>query len=270
MFTRVERPVSKVPRPVARECTTVGLQSHHSWATMVDMTNIALVGANRVGKSTVGSLLEHEYGYTQLRFADPLVELAMLHRDWAYDVGKQGYEGAKSAFPYVRDTLIEIGDVLLKNDPQFLVRSLARKIESFEREWVVTDVRKQAEVDYLASLDFKFIAIHRPDHEVDVKRWGVLNLPGTVLVLNNTGTVEQLTETLKTIVNIARWASGAPAPVLEQQPDPESDGGSADGADGEDEPHWCGRCEAEYPRDPEHFFYGGDALDRRRDSHNGE
>lgn len=236
--------------------------------------NIGLLGANGAGKSTIADYLVAEHGYRKLSFAGPLRELASLNMGWAADVERFGYNEAKSRFPYVREYLIDLGEGIRKYDPVYFVKALASQITDMDpdRPWVVDDVRKQVEVNFLHDMGFRFTVVARaaPGASRDTVTPTDLVIPTRPRVFwNYFGELSLTKERVSATVRAAEWALGTPTevkqddagsgtPVLERQgTDQDGEGVPAVG-DGTGTPHWCARCEREaaergYPRT------GGDA-----------
>lgn len=224
--------------------------------------SIGLLGANGAGKTTIADYLVAEHGYRKLSFAEPLRELASLNAAWRDDVRVYGYDGAKRRFPNVRQYLIDLGEGIRKYDPVYFVKALAQKITDMdpERPWVVDDVRKQVEVNFLNDMGFRFAVVARAAHGAsreEVAPEG-LTLPTEFQMVWNYFEDWVLTTTrLDNVLRHASWALGTPKeekdgasspPVLEQ-PDADQGGeGLPAEREGDTTPHWCSRCEAEWVR----------------------
>lgn len=228
--------------------------------------SIGLLGANGAGKTTIADYLVAEHGYRKLSFAEPLREFAMLNPTFRAIVDRFGYRQAKDANPEVRQYLIDLGEGIRKYDPVYFVKALASQITDMDpaKPWVVDDVRKQVEVNFLGDMGFRFIHVVKTppgDEELNAPDLGV-DLPTRASVLlTDHGKFGKnwYRSSLRTLLHYADWALGAPIekeerdgadspPVLEQ-PDPDQDGeGLPAEREGGDTPHWCPRCEAEWVR----------------------
>lgn len=220
--------------------------------------SIGLLGANGAGKTTIADYLVAEHGYRKLSFAEPLRELARLSEEWGRAERFYGYDEAKRLDPNFRQYLIDLGEGIRKWDPVYFVKALAQRITDMDpdKPWVIDDVRKQVEVNFLNDMGFRFIHVVK---DVEIKN-GKLDIPltGVVLptrpeiILTTTGQSYYKTN-LSQLLKHAAWTLGGEsadgsALVHEQRPDTESGGGSPDGGDGTDTPHWCERCQQERGR----------------------
>jgi hypothetical protein len=238
--------------------------------------NIGLLGANGVGKTTIADYLVAEHGYRKLSFAEPLRELARLNYDWRQAEETLGYNEAKNgtvAGPWFRQYLIDLGEGIRKYDPVYFVKALASQITDMDpdKPWVVDDVRKQVEVNFLGDMGFRFLEI------TDGVPWRTdLALPTRSLIINNDkGGLWMTKVRLTNLLRRAEWALGTPPseeaedagasspPVLERQGAGQDGEGVPAVGEGAGTPHWCARCEREaaergYPR------AGGDASEGGR------
>ena len=236
--------------------------------------SIGLLGANGAGKTTIADYLVAEHGYRKLSFAEPLRELARLNKGWYMDELALGYDKAKELEPGFRQYLIDLGEGIRKYDPVFFVKALAQQITDMDpdRPWVIDDVRKQQEVNFLHDMGFRFIHVRRGTRDgslgYDMLDSG-LTLPTSALELINYEGLQSATQVrMNTLLRHASWALGTPkegslaaapdpkevkadgsTPVHEQLSPKEGGGGSAGGdGESEDAPHWCARCEREWER----------------------
>jgi hypothetical protein len=226
----------------------------------VTKPSIALLGANGAGKTTIADYLVAEHGYRKLSFAEPLRELARLNKYWAHEEKVQGYDKAKQLMPWFRQYLINLGEGIRKYDPVYFVRALAQRITDMDpdKPWVVDDVRKQVEVNFLGDMGFRFLHVVK---DVEIKDGGLdippldVKLPTQHELLMTTSGQVWYRSQLRSLIRGAEWALGTPAeeeetdgsaPVDEQHSAEESGGGGADGGESEDTPHWCARCEREW------------------------
>lgn len=230
--------------------------------------SIGLLGANGAGKTTIADYLVAEHGYRKLSFAEPLREFAMLNPAFKAIVNRFGYRAAKDANPEVRQYLIDLGEGIRKYDPVYFVKALASQITDMDpdKPWVIDDVRKQVEVNFLGDMGFRFIHLLRGE---ELPEDTGLVLPTKAISLRTDIALWMTKTHVINLLNKAEWALGTEAkqdaggtPVLERQsPDQAGEGVPADG-DGGDTPHRCARCEREiaergYPRPGGHAGQGG-------------
>lgn len=224
--------------------------------------SIGLLGANGAGKSTIADYLVAEHGYRKLSFAEPLREFAMLDKTFAAIVNNVGYRRAKDSNPEIRQYLIDLGEGIRKYDPVYFVKALAQQITDMdpERPWVVDDVRKQVEVNFLHDMGFRFVQVHRDDaltnHSAPLPELDLVLPTHAAVITTATGT-DWYKHNVGWLLGYAQWALGTPKeekdgasspPVLEQ-PDADQGGeGLPAEREGDTTPHWCSRCEAEWVR----------------------
>jgi len=229
--------------------------------------SIGLLGANGAGKTTIADYLVAEHGYRKLSFASTLRELARTFPSWRSIEESHGYNEAKRDFPWFRQYLIDLGEGIRKYDPVYFVKALAQQITDMDpdKPWVVDDVRKQVEVNFLGDMGFRFInLIFVPKLATTfVPSPEALTLPTKAHEVKNYETALWLAKReVESLLAHSAWALGSPTeekeeaedeptrgtPVLEQ-PDPDQSGeGRTAGGDGTDLPHWCSRCEQEWVR----------------------
>lgn len=218
--------------------------------------SIGLLGANGAGKTTIADYLVAEHGYRKLSFAEPLRELARLNETWRLQEEDFGYDLAKEHVRGFRQYLIDLGEGIRKVDPVYFVKALAQRITDMDpdKPWVVDDVRKQVEVNFLNDMGFRFMHVVRDYKwratELEVPLTGVV-LPTRAEVVLTYENEDWYKAKLNTLLQHAAWTLGGEsadgsALVHEQRPAEESGGGSPVGGEGEDVPHWCARCEQEW------------------------
>lgn len=219
--------------------------------------SIGLLGANGAGKTTIADYLVAEHGYRKLSFAEPLRELARLNEGWrrALDSVNDDYNLAKREFPHVRQYLIDLGEGIRKYDPVYFVKALAQQITDMDpdKPWVVDDVRKQVEVNFLNDMGFRFIYLLRGE---ELPEDMGLVVPTRVQALRTDISLWMTKAHVTNLITKAEWALGTPAtkeeeddggaPVHEQPAPEEGGGGGTDGGEGTHALHWCERCEAEW------------------------
>ncbi len=247
------------------------MQPRGRWYTTDMKPSIGLLGANGAGKTTIADYLVAEHGYRKLSFAAPLRELASLNETWANQESDYGYDLAKEHVRGFRQYLIDLGDGIRKYDPVYFVKALAQQITDMDpdKPWVVDDVRKQVEVNFLNDMGFRFVHVVRDTKwratELEIPLTGVVLPTRAEIVLTWEG--EDWYKTgLDKLLQHAAWTLGGESaddtasgtPVLERQ-GPDQDGEAVPPvSDSDRTPHWCARCEREaaergYPRP------GGDA-----------
>lgn len=227
--------------------------------------SIGLLGANGAGKSTIADYLVAEHGYRKLSFAGTLREIAHLNPEWSYLVQEYGYAEAKGKYPFVREYLIDLGEKIREVDPVYFVKALARQITDMDpdKPWVVDDVRKQVEVNFLHDMGFRFVHVVRDfkyrDTELEIPLTDVV-LPTRAEVITTYAGEEFYKKTVDAMLRYAAWTLGGESadgaygtPVLERQESDQAGEGMPASGDGDSAPHWCARCEREaaergYPR----------------------
>lgn len=234
--------------------------------------NIGLLGANGAGKSTIADYLVEEHGYRKLSFAEPLRELARLSFPWAQMEEILGYQKAKEK-AWFRQYLIDLGEGIRKHDPVYFVKALASQITDMDpdKPWVIDDVRKQVEVNFLHDMGFRFVRVVNGDEAMEEAFMPLegLTIPTGLWPLNNPKGAQpplndQYKSTLDYMLMVADWTTGGKPDGTDSTPVLERQGADQDGeavppiGDGDRTPHWCARCEREatehgYPRP------GGDA-----------
>ncbi|MHA2244689.1 MAG: AAA family ATPase [Candidatus Hodarchaeales archaeon] len=165
---------------------------------------IGITGLMGSGKSTAAAYIAEKYDFAHMRLSGKMREIA---RELELEI--------------TRDYLQGIGKFLREFDDDVWVRYLAKKILASSVSIVVDDVRRKNEVDYLNTLDFKFIRIESssskrkkrieargnekiPDQ--DWKRWSD-HLTETQVsqltvdyILQNEGTFEELTDKIDSLM----------------------------------------------------------------------
>jgi len=119
--------------------------------------NLAFIGPQGAGKSTIANLLCDFNGYTRLSIADPIKEIANgaypgLTKDAEFLV--RTYDGGKRVLG--RELLQDIGAKLREVDLDFWLRQFRRRYTEVARAGrliVIDDVRLDHEVTYLQHID---------------------------------------------------------------------------------------------------------------------
>lgn len=132
---------------------------------------IGLIGAQGVGKSHIGGLVEKRHNYQRAAIADIL-------RDMAYRINPRiaadsdlkslvdviGWEATKRKYPEARDFLINLGMVLRQTFGDDVLLTLLHKAHR-GLDLVVTDIRMQNEIDWVRENDGVIWRIEREQHE---------------------------------------------------------------------------------------------------------
>lgn len=116
-----------------------------------------------VGKDTAADFLAFKYGGTKIAFADPLKEI----RDFAQEI---------VAAPVVKDRALlqYLGDWARSHDPDVFVNVAGRAIPENSHTFV-SDVRFQAEFDYLKRQGFLMVRVKRRGATASSSSEGVRN-----------------------------------------------------------------------------------------------
>lgn len=159
--------------------------------------NIGLTGLAGSGKDTVAVILDYEYGYRRLSFADPLKRLCL---DMGWD-GKKDDRGRK--------LLQTVGCAFRDYNSSFWVDRMHVSRELLSREpdelLVWTDVRFKNEAEYIQKTHFGVIVnVIRPDlslteTHLHVSETEQASIPASYRIYND-GTKEELREKVKELV----------------------------------------------------------------------
>ena len=159
---------------------------------------LVLVGRAGAGKDTAAAYLAARYGFARYAFADRIKRLAA-----------ELFPEAYGASPKPRALLQEVGTALRRVDPGVWVRYLLRRVEAEGRpRAVITDCRYRNELEACLERGFVPVAVECPaelrlarlllrDGDAQAGTLGHeseagVDLPPGTLVLDNSGTVEDL------------------------------------------------------------------------------
>jgi hypothetical protein len=177
---------------------------------------VGLTGYAQHGKDTVASVLEDEFGFYKLGFADALREMAWelnpiivaeptvgglvveRYRDLLDDLG---YEAAKSTYPGFRGFLKDLGETARNvfGDDVWARAARDHMDMAFDHgvtDFVFTDVRYENEYNYIKYWGGTVVRVERPDFDngVDPNHPSEAFIPHMPVdhVLLNDGTLEDL------------------------------------------------------------------------------
>lgn len=181
--------------------------------------NLALIGPQGAGKTTIASLLCEHFGYARVSIADPIKAIKNdaypgLEKDGEFDV--RTYSGTRRVTG--RELLQEIGAKLREVDLDIWLRQFRRRyLDAVKagRLVVIDDVRLDHEVRYLQHIDplLSVVRIHADSAtrgerlgrltgagDATETGWGIA--PYDLNVDTSTGTPEEA------VATIARWMEG--------------------------------------------------------------
>lgn len=155
---------------------------------------IGLGHASRVGKDTCAQLLIEHHGYERVAFADALREFVLrTHPGVRSIVERIGWEEAKEAHPFVRKTLVEVGNGarhILGED--VWIKAAFRRIRS-ERT-AFTDMRYPNEAAAIRETGGLLVKVTRPgvDPLPNVADQALADFDGWDAVIVNDGSLGDL------------------------------------------------------------------------------
>jgi hypothetical protein len=187
---------------------------------------LGLCGFAGVGKDEVRRILEQEYGFRGVAFADRLravVEKTNPYLPDAHDyyttvVTKLGYDVAKRTYPSIRAFLVklanaareELGDstwvepvLPLHNEPRPSTIHYTERDRTTDKRVVVSDVRYANEARRVETRGGVVLRIVRPGHEAanDVEKQSLAEVK-TPFILVNDGTLEELKDKVKRFMSV--------------------------------------------------------------------
>lgn len=182
----------------------------------------------RVGKNTVGDILEREHGFVQLSFADRLKQLALKidpivgpNMRLGQIVAEHGYEDAKMLAPEVRIFLQHLGTACRNTFHKnvWVNPIIDRILEDVKKDYVITDVRFAnecgglKELTSIAGLDVRLVKVERPGYGAagHVSETELVSYPWQY-VLRNDGTLDDLGHRVTVMLDAFKADRAVPAP----------------------------------------------------------
>lgn len=182
---------------------------------------VGMIGRKRTGKDTVAGVLATEFGFEKAAFADPLREVVeaidpIVDYRTSYKTGPgvivpvryseavrvRTYEGAKDAYPEVRQVLQRLGtDGIRKLDSDFWVRIALGRIDARTTPLVLTDVRFPNEAETIVDRGGWIVRVLRDGTKTDgehVSESALDDYPEDFTISNN-GTLEELRGVVRTV-----------------------------------------------------------------------
>lgn len=182
---------------------------------------VGMIGRKRTGKDTVAGVLATEFGFEKAAFADPLREVVeaidpIVDYRTSYKTGPgvivpvryseavrvRTYEGAKDAYPEVRQVLQRLGtDGIRKLDTDFWVRIALGRIDARTTPLVLTDVRFPNEAETIVDRGGWIVRVLRDGTKTDgehVSESALDDYPEDFTISNN-GTLEELRGVVRTV-----------------------------------------------------------------------
>lgn len=182
---------------------------------------VGMIGRKRTGKDTVAGVLATEFGFEKAAFADPLREVVeaidpIVDYRTSYKTGPgvivpvryseavrvRTYEGAKDAYPEVRQVLQRLGtDGIRKLDTDFWVRIALGRIDARTTPLVLTDVRFPNEAEAIVDRGGWIVRVLRDGTKTDgehVSESALDDYPEDFTISNN-GTLEELRGVVRTV-----------------------------------------------------------------------
>lgn len=187
---------------------------------------IGLTGLARSGKDTVGDHLVDEFGFTRVALADAIKNAALAldplvpdmdpadptegdfptgHIRLSEYVAAFGWEEAKTN-PEVRRTLQRLGSEAgwMTHGEDLWLRKAERTMSEVPGPVVITDIRMPHEAAWVRSLGGKLWRVQRPSTGLDAAQGTHISEAGGFevdRVVTNDGTLEQLYETVATLLD---------------------------------------------------------------------
>ena len=157
---------------------------------------IGLGHTARVGKDTVGSILREEHGFYQMAFADALRGFVFATNSEVAGVVKAvGWEQAKTMHPFVRRTLVEVGNHARDILGEDVWINAAFKRAAGHEDVVITDVRYPNEAQAITQNPWGFLVkVTRPGYGPldNVADLALASFNCWDAEIHNDGTVEDL------------------------------------------------------------------------------
>jgi len=169
---------------------------------------IGIIGLKGSGKDTLGDLLVQHHDFVKVAYADPikLAVCEMLGVELSdYDEFKRSpFKSTQGDIcVHGRDFVVGVGMMMRNNNENQFIEYVNKCIDC-NKNTVITDVRFQNEVDHIRALGGTIIEVQREGcsaaHHITEA------LPGTGasdVVLDNTGTIEELNNKLTEVLNEA-------------------------------------------------------------------
>ena len=176
---------------------------------------IGLLGAKRHGKDTVADYLVEAHGFTKITFATPLKECCgamfgftdeQLYGDLKDTVDESWGITPRDTFKFIGTDLVRehIHKLLPDIGNNFWVESLKRtQLSDKTKNYVISDVRFQNEVDFVKEMGGTVIKIIRPNMptpDEHITEAGIYSVTGFDDVVMNDGTIAELHEKISCLL----------------------------------------------------------------------
>lgn len=174
--------------------------------------NIALAGPAAVGKTTIATILQHEFGYSRVSFASPIKNLLFQaygtdHKDARIVV----FDRTGAAKTTTIGVLCQmLGTEAIRNnvDQAFWLRCMESQLKETLRPWVIDDLRFRNEAKWAEYNGFHVVRLARereprpdgrdPAHQSEIEATTI----NTKIIIPNVGTPLQTTRELVRILAI--------------------------------------------------------------------